>query len=239
MSKVERGRRGDRPDPRELPAYRPGEAARYLRLPPGTLRHWLVGWPYATQRGERFSERLIEPASAEPLLLSFMNLVEAHVLAAIRRKHKLSLSAVRAALDYLAKRHPSRHPLFDQQFETDGVSLFVDRYGQLVNISREGQTEIRECVKAYLERIDREPKGLPIRLYPYTRDSEPQPRSVVIDPRVAFGRPVLAGTGISTAVIAERFDAGETLADLANEYGRRQEEIEEAIRVERHLRAAA
>ena len=29
-----------------------------------------------------------------------------------------------------------------------------------------------------------------------------QPRTVVIDPRVSFGRPVIAGTGIPTAVLA-------------------------------------
>lgn len=239
VSKVDLRGNGRR-DPRELPAYRLVEAARYLRLPSRTLRNWLVGWDYPTQGGPRSSVRLIEPASSQPLLLSFVNLTEAHVLAAIRRKHNLSLHAVRKSLDYLTRKHPSSHPLIDQQFETDGVSLFVDFYGNLENISQEGQTEIRECVKAYLERIERDPAGIPIKLYPYTRDGdEPQPRSVVIDPRVAFGRPVLAGTGISTAVVAERFDAGEALADLASDYGRRQEEIEEAIRVERHLRAAA
>jgi uncharacterized protein (DUF433 family) len=62
---------------------------------------------------------------------------------------------------------------------------------------------------------------------------------VVIDPRVQFGRPVLVGTGIPTEVIADRFKAGEALDDLARDYGRTPDEIQEAIRAEFQLRGAA
>jgi uncharacterized protein (DUF433 family) len=55
---------------------------------------------------------------------------------------------------------------------------------------------------------------------------------------VSFGRPVLAGTGIPTAVIAERYKAGESMDDLADDYGRRRLEIEEAIRCELSVEAA-
>lgn len=59
-----------------------------------------------------------------------------------------------------------------------------------------------------------------------------EPRSIVIDPRVAFGRPVLAGTGIPTALVAERYKAGETMEDLAKDYERDRVDIEEAVRCE-------
>ncbi len=65
-----------------------------------------------------------------------------------------------------------------------------------------------------------------------------EPRTVVIDPRVSFGRSVLAGTGIPTAIIAERYKAGESVDALADDYGRKRVEIEEAIRCELALDAA-
>ena len=61
---------------------------------------------------------------------------------------------------------------------------------------------------------------------------EQSPRLVVIDPRVAFGRPTLSGTGVTTLSIAERFDAGESIEALAVDYGRTRDEVEEAIRCE-------
>jgi uncharacterized protein (DUF433 family) len=61
---------------------------------------------------------------------------------------------------------------------------------------------------------------------------------VVVDPRVSFGCPVLAGTGIATDVIAKRYKAGDSIAELADDYDRSQSEIEEAIRCELYREAA-
>src|SRR5262249_35581636 len=81
-------------DPREMPAYGILEAAHYLRLPPSTLRDWVRGRSYPTEKGRRLSAPLISlpPRSPrEPLVLSFFNLVEAHVLGALRREHRVSM----------------------------------------------------------------------------------------------------------------------------------------------------
>ena len=226
-------------DPRELPAYGIAEAAHYLQMPASTLRSWCGGLRYPRHAGRRPFEPPIAPADRMRPALSFMNLVEAHVLDAIRRKHGLHLSKVRRALGYLDAILPSTHPLADYKFETDGLSLFIEKYGQLINLSQAGQLAIRELLQAHLKRIERDPTGLPVRLYPFTRKHDlEEPRVVVIDPRVSFGRPVLVGTGIVTAVIAERYKAGESVDDLAEDYGRDRSDVEEAIRCELRLQAA-
>ena len=60
---------------------------------------------------------------------------------------------------------------------------------------------------------------------------------VVIDPTLSAGRPVIAGTGLATEVIAERYIAGETVVELAKDYDRENSEIEEAIRCELKIAA--
>jgi len=59
-----------------------------------------------------------------------------------------------------------------------------------------------------------------------------EPRYVLIDPYVAFGRPVLTGTGIPTAVIADRYKSWRVNRELAEDYGQDRFHIEEAIRCE-------
>jgi len=138
------------------------------------------------------------------------------------------------------EKFPTRHPLADHQFETDGLYLFIEHLGRLINITEHGQLAMRKLLQIYLRRIERDPRGFPIRLYPFTRDPETdEPRAVVIDPRISFGRPVLSGTGIATAIIAERFKAGEASDTLASDYGRDRADIEEAIRCELALPRAA
>jgi len=98
---------------------------------------------------------------------------------------------------------------------------------------------MRSLLEAHLRRIERDPKGIPVKLYPFVRKRQAdEPKVVVIDPYVSFGRPVLVGTGIATAVIGERYKAGESVDDLAGDYGRPRFEIEEAIRCELEIQAA-
>ena len=226
-------------DPRGIPNYRIPEVSRYLGIPVSTIRWWLFGQAYQTAVGRKVARPVIVAASSKPPLLSFINLVELHVLDGIRHHHNVALPAVRTAVDYVTRHFKGKHPLAEQQFVTDGIDLLLDRFGQLINVSREGQLAIREVLLAHLERIQRDEHGLAIRLYPFTRTRHvANPKLIMIDPRIAFGRPALAGTGIATASIAERYKAGESIQELAQDFSRPAGEIEEAVRCELHLDAA-
>ena len=225
-------------DPREIPIYSTVEAAHYLRIPENTIRNWVLGHSYQTSGGPQRSKPLVPPADPRGHMLSFVNMLELHVLGAIRRQHQVDMKRVRSAVEFLQKRFGSKHPLVDEVMDTDGKSLFVTKYGTLINASQEGQGAMAEILDAHLKRIDRNADGLAVRLFPFTRRGIEGPRVVSIDPLVAFGRPVIIGSRITTADIADRFKAGESSADLARDYDRPQEEIEEAIRCELETAAA-
>jgi len=214
------------------------EAAHYLRMPEETLRSWVVGRLYPVAGQSKRSRPLIHLDDPQRQYLSFINLVEAHVLAAIRRRHGVKLPKVRVALDYVKRQFTIERPLVDQSFQTDGLDLFVERYGDLMNASREGQRAMKDIIGVYLKRIEWDTKGLPIKLYLFTRDTQSEttpasdPRVVVMNPAVSFGRPVIAGTGIPVSSIYERYKAGDSIAELAQDFRLEISAIEEAIRCE-------
>jgi len=110
--------------------------------------------------------------------------------------------------------------------------------GKLINVSQDGQLGLA-FYQYHLQRVEVEPKGL-FRFFPFVmRPGPSEPKTIEINPMVGFGKPVIAGTAISTAIIASRFNARESIADLAAEYGCKPEQIEEAIRWERPLVVAA
>ena len=226
-------------DIRAMPCYSFPEAAHYLCIPVTTLRSWVRGRRYPTSEGDQFFQPVVELPDSSQNLLSFINLVEIHVLDAMRRDHRISLHKVRIAIDFIKEKLSSDHPLAYHKLETDGLDLFVEEYGQLINVSKAGQLVLRELLQAHLRRIDRDSTGYALRLYPFTRKRLIEaPKAIVIDPRISFGHPVLAGTGIPTAIIAERYKAGEAIGALADDYGRPTLDIEEAIRCELYIRAA-
>ena len=225
-------------DPREMPAYSLAEAAHYLRIPLATLRSWVRGRYYPIERGKRFFKPVIELPDPKLASLSFVNLVEAHVLDAIRREHNIPLPDVRVALDYVKKQFGSKHPLADHKFQTDGVALFLSRFEKLIAVSEAGQLAMKEMLAAHLRRVEHDATGLATRLYPFTRKRQlDEPKVIVIDPWISFGRPTIAGTGIATGIIAERYKAGESVAELARDYGCQRGHVEEAVRCELALAA--
>jgi uncharacterized protein (DUF433 family) len=223
----------DADNPVEAPAYFIYEAAHYLSLPHRMVRDFALGRTYPIGSGRRNLLPVISPADPEGEVLSFLNLVELHVLGSIRKVHKVRPLAVRRAITYLRKNFDSKHPLLDRKMSTEGKSLFIERYGTFVDISEQGQMCLENFMVLYLRRIEWDENHIPIRLFPFTRsDHETSPQLISIDPRIRTGKPCIAGTGVPTSIISERHKAGDSITLLTTDYGRRQEEIEEALRYE-------
>ena len=221
-------------DPREQAAYSIPEAASYLEMPPATLRSWVLGRSYDTSTGSRFFQPLIDLADKKRRCLSFYNLIEAFTLNAMRRtEHHISMPSIRKALDYVKRQTKEKRPLLTEKFLTDGVDLFLDKYGQLVAVSKDGQLAIRAVMMDSLTHVRRDSKGMPSKLYLFVAPAaKPDASEVVIDPRIAFGNPIVDGTGISTAVLAQRYKAGDSIDELAEDFGLSRDAVEQAIRYE-------
>jgi uncharacterized protein (DUF433 family) len=215
-------------DPREVPRYALSEIAMFLRLPENTLRSWVSGRTFPKVAGEGFSAPLIEPADGEGRVLSFYNLIEAHILKSTRRRDEVPMKFIRDAIDYVAEAYPAKHPLITQQFETDGRYLFVRKLEGLVNASKMGQLGMEPILNEYLARIDRDTQRMPVALYPPIPD-RPKSKAVAIKYGVSSGAPVLSQTGILISVLWGRYKAGDTIDDLAEDYDRPKDQIEDAI----------
>ena len=216
-------------DLRNTPAYGIPEAAGYLRLPVSTLRAWTLGQRYRVREEPKLFKPVIAIADHKNRQLSFINLVEAFVLAGVRREHDISLPKVRKAVEYLRRTFHTKRPLAEEQFQTDGVDLFVEKFGSLIGATQEGQLQMREIIRNRLKRVLRDPRGVPEKIVLFPSGSA----DVVIDPKFSFGRPILDGLGVRTAILAERFDAGDNVEHLAREYEASPEAVQNAIRCER------
>ncbi len=219
---------------RDLAAYTLAEATRYVRLPAATLRSWVLGRHYPTAGGSGEFPPLIRPASRRPPLLSFSNLIEAHVLRSLRTEHGVPVKALRSALTYAEKTLGIDRLLLRPELRANAGKVFLDRYGELIELTASGQFAMRRLFTEHLKRVEWDSSRFPVRLYPFLSAVTPsEARPIVIDPRIAFGRPVVLRKGISTSIIAERVDAGESMDNIAADYELGPLEIEQAIVYER------
>ncbi len=220
-------------DRRETPAYPLAEAGRYVHVPAATLRSWVRGRPYPKGSETAHFEPLIIAADHKKGILSFNNLIEAHVLRALRTEHGVPIKSVRDAIQFAEKELAIKRLLLSKELRTSAGELFLDRYGQLIQLSPSRQLAMKCLLEVYLQRIEWDEGTFPVRLYPFVRGDEERSKPIVIDPAISFGRPVVAGKFISTSAIADRIDAGETTQEIAQDYSLSEREIQEAVVYER------
>lgn len=224
-------------NPLEVPNYTLEEAARYLHVSRSTLWYWVIGDSGAAPLTTIFSRK-------PPILLSFKNLVECFVLESLRfSPHDIPLKGIRRGVEELRRETQSKFPLADHQISTKGGMIYLDDDQMLVKLAPGGQRAFKGILGPFLKRVDRNTKGISERLFPFTRTEhrdtpDKAPSVVVIDPLVAFGKPVLVNSRISTAFLMSRRNGGASIAELANDYGRAEAEIQEAIYLEKENTAA-
>lgn len=220
-------------DLRDRPLYTIGEAARYLHLSPATVRSWVKGRRYDRDDDAGFSEPVIPlPDPGDPRL-SFNNLVEIQVLRALRTDHRVSMPKVRTALAYAKEKFGIDRLLIREELLAIQGDFFLDRYGQLVSLPRSGQLAMKKILQAHLRRVERDTEGLPVRFFPVVPGESLDAKPIFIDPSISYGKPVIASRGIATSVLVDRFDAGEAVEELAEDYGLRADEVEDAVLYER------
>ncbi|HSF47768.1 MAG TPA: hypothetical protein VLA73_05335, partial [Burkholderiales bacterium] len=179
-------------DLRDQPAYNLAEAARYLKVAAATLRSWVAGRPYPKVGAVGRFQPLIHPPQRQPPILSFWNLIEAHVLRSLRTEHGVSVKALRQALEYAECSLQIERLLLRKELRTGAGQVFLERYGQLINLSASGQLAMRRLFHEYLKRVEWDEWQFPVRLYPFVSgEMQTAEKPIAIDPKIAFGRPVV------------------------------------------------
>jgi hypothetical protein len=130
-------------DIRNQPAYSVTEAARYLKVAPATLRSWVVGRPYPKAAGKAHSAALIRPSKGSRPTLSFWNLIESHVLRSMRTDHTAKMDALRRAIRYAEQTLKIKRLLLSPELRTEAGKLFLERYGELIELSASGLVAMR------------------------------------------------------------------------------------------------
>ena len=217
-----------------VPLFTIDEAAHHLGLPRTTLKDWT-----RRQAGPApLVHRIVNPDSPRAASLPFVAVIEAHMLRGFRELG-LSAQGLRDSVSRLRTRLDDEYALATRKVATDGVDLLVDmsRQGEPAEWTRatDSQTAISEVIEDYLRFVRWEKGRYPDRL---TLKSY-QGADVIIDPRFAFGQPVLERQKVRVEDILDAFWAGEGYVTIAGEFGVRADEVEAVVRSATRPRVAA
>jgi uncharacterized protein (DUF433 family) len=229
-----------------LGIYSRADVARLLRMTPSRVARWAAGYSYwltYAQEPQRRAQppvvRVKLPRIDGSILVSFLDLMELRVVKALVDEG-ISLQHVRRVAKLASRIFETPYPFASRRIFTDGEQVFASfsRDRELASVvelsARYRQLIAGPIVEQYLTELDFDPQSaLAQRWWPLGKHVP-----VVLDPRVAFGAPVVAGTATRTDVIAELAAASDVNA-AAQAYEIETEAAAAATRFEAELAAAA
>jgi hypothetical protein len=111
---------------------------------------------------------------------------------------------VRKAIDDVQDRLGIDRLLISPKLKAGTGRMFLDLYSELIELPMSGQIVIRSAFEHHLEAVVHDPRGVPVKLYPWMPDPLGKRRTtIMIDPELSFGAPVTAHRRISMAVLTD------------------------------------
>lgn len=185
--------------------YTVPEATRLIRVPARRIRRWLTG--YRTRGGE--AGQMMPPVWRGQVLpikgavgLGFLDLMELRFVEAFRR-HGVSLSVIRRAAQRAEELFQRDHPFTRFQFKTDGRGIFADIAAasgdsKILDLARSQYAFHRVVDPSLYASMEFSADEDVLRWYPLYPNT-----SVAVDPKRAFGRPIVRESGVPTDILAQ------------------------------------
>lgn len=194
--------------------YTAPEAARMVGMRPLTLRRWLLGYDHDEKREDPLWRPQYEPDD-DGVLLGFRDLVEARIVNALRAKG-IGLQTIRICMERARVIVGQDRPFSTSQFKTDGKTIFLEitrglDEPHLIDLRR-SQGVFNRVVAPSLADLDFGPGGAERWWLLHGK------KTIVADPELSFGQPIIAGHGITTARVAQAVEAEGSVARVSTIY---------------------
>jgi len=197
------------------------------------IRSWIDG--YSNSDAAPIIRRQLPPIGGRTVL-GFLDLIEARF---VKHFDRLGLSpqSIRRVAEKLRERHHTDHPFAtNKRFRTDGKAIMMEiveteEEKRVLNLMNDN-FEMGPVIEASLFDAILYADDLAVRWHPVRE----LPR-VVLDPKYAFGRPVIEGLWVPTDSLYGAFEADKNVRLVAEDFDIDQEAVNQAVAFEERLRA--
>lgn len=218
--------------------YTVPDASRLTGISPGRIKRWLSGYEYKSSGRTRFSPALWQPQVPKidgQMALGFLDLIEIQFVDAFR-KRGVPWKLLRLAAERAREIFKNKHPFATQRFLTDGIGIFANIQREtgeklLLDFSR-NQYAIEEVISRSLIDAIEFDGGWARRWWPLGRK-----RQIVIDPKRAFGQPIVVKRGVPTVVLADAYRVERSLERVSAWFVVDESAVRDAVEYEQNLAA--
>lgn len=210
------------------------QASRLSGAKASEVSRWLFG--YKAGEDKQYPP-LWQPQvkDVEEKVIGFRDLMELRIVKAFSG-HGVPIRLIRLALEHAKEIFGSEYPFTSHRFLTDGRTIFYEALAQ-------GHDELTDLVRRQLvfesiirpqlyEGVEFSARGAAVRWFPR------KGKTIMLDPGVSFGRPVLSAFGIPTEAIAQAMKVEQNIKAVAAQFEIPVDKVRAAVRFEEQLLTA-
>jgi uncharacterized protein (DUF433 family) len=217
------------------------QAAKLVGAEPRALRRWLQGYSRKYKGEHVRSEPLwttqLKDQDLPEEVIGFKDLLELRMVAAFVQ-HGVDLKVIRATIEAATRSFDSDYPLTSRQFRTDGKRIFLQAFEEatgeqmMVDILQKQFVFSDIITPSLYAGIEYDHEGA-VRWFPMGKR-----KTIVLDPALQFGTPIVASAGIPTDTIYASYLAeGSDKEMVARVFNLTSKMVSDAVEFEERLAA--
>lgn len=200
--------------------YSPNEVAEILKLPYSKVKYLIRGYWSSAAFGK-----------TRKRTINFLGLIEFYFYYFLRDQQKWTPQAIKKLHTQLSHDFDTSYPFASLKIKPhkrnqkdDKMEAWVEHQDFLLQADGKLQPSFKEFIEPFLGQIEFGDDLLAKRFYPLK-----QSKSIVVDPKKQFGKPIINGKGVRTEVIYKFYMGGESMESICKLYDLKLEQVESAI----------
>jgi uncharacterized protein (DUF433 family) len=215
------------------PLYTPDEAATYLRVPASTFETWVKGYKRHRSSGRDtvsagFVHALPQTRPGQPTI-PFVGLAEGLAARAFKDAG-VPTSEIREAMPIIERTLGIDYALASRKIYVEGGRILLDYAEETkkheLAVVRTQQGVLYEVLKRYLQRVTYDAEGYALRIVLPGGERD----VLEIDPSYSFGKPVLIRGNARMVDLLDRFAAGESVEEIADDFEVESRDVVDIVR---------
>lgn len=201
--------------------YSPNEVAEILKLPYDKVKYLIRGYWSSAAFGK-----------SRKRTINFLGLIEFYFYYFLRDQQKWTSQAIKKLHTQLSHDFETPYPFASLKImphkrnnNMEKMEAWIEHGNSLMQADGKLQPSFRQFIEPFLDQIEFGDDLLAKKFFPLK-----QTKTIVVDPKKQFGKPIINGKGVRTEVIYKFYLGGESKDSICKLYNLDLEQVNNAIR---------
>ena len=205
--------------------YTISDVAYVLKMKKSKVRYWINS--YLREKLPEITSHRYNMNPEHGIFINFSSLLELYIFEQLELKGH-SRKKILECYEAISINYDTKYPFTKRKIVSAGGSILFEHKGKLINADKTLQLNMSEVLAQYLEKIEFNIEGKAIKFFPQGKQS-----SIVLDPEIQFGTPIVNGTRINVSTVVDSYNSGDSIQLISLVYGITSQQVEDAIEFEK------